>query len=61
MSDYFKSRMSEASTLRGLILFLGGLLGLDFSDGDVATILAFTQLAAGVVGMLSPDTLGAEK
>lgn len=55
MRGYLLARLAEASTLRGLILFGGGLLGLDVSDADAESITAGALALAGLAGMGLPD------
>lgn len=57
IADYLKSRLTETSTLRGLVLLSAGMLGLDLSDTDVLTVISFGQLVAGLIGVVIPDSL----
>lgn len=55
MRSYLLSRFREASTWRGLVIFIAGLLGFSLSEADALQILAAGQILAGLVGALLPD------
>lgn len=55
LAPYIKARLSEASTLRGLILLASGLLGYDLSDADATQLIAAGQILVGVFGAALPD------
>lgn len=58
MKRYFFNRLLEASTLKGAILLVGGLLGYSVADADAARYAeAVSLLLAGAVGTLLPDKL----
>lgn len=54
---YLLRRIGEASTLRGAVLFVCGLAGLDVSIDQADTIVAGALALAGVIGMALPDRL----
>lgn len=58
MGAYLKSRLLEASTLRGLILLAGGIGGIEISDSDAETLTAAVLVLAGLAGAALPDRMG---
>jgi hypothetical protein len=54
MFKYILARLSEASTIRGLILFLGAC-GLTIEPELSNQIVAATIAGSGVIGMLTGD------
>ena len=56
--DYIIARLLEASTLRGLVLLIGGLAGLDVSDTDAEQIVTGALTLAGLLGAALPDRIG---
>lgn len=55
MFHYVRKRFVEASTLRGLAIFLAGLCGYSLSDSDAVTLMAAFQILAGLIGAALPD------
>lgn len=55
LAPYLKGRLSEASTLRGLVLLASGLIGYDMSEGEAIQLIAAGQILAGVIGTALPD------
>jgi len=54
MIKYILARLSEASTIRGLILFLGAC-GLTLEPALADQIIAATIAGSGVLGMVIGD------
>lgn len=55
ITPYIKARFSEASTLRGLIVFAAGMAGYSLSDADAVQLIAAGNILAGIVGAALPD------
>lgn len=55
---YIFSRLQEASTIRGLISFIGGLLGYSFSSNTTENLVYIILGIIGLIGALIPDKLG---
>lgn len=53
---YLLQRLQEASTWRGIILFVTGALGFTVPPDMVAHIVTAGVSAAGLVGILTKDT-----
>lgn len=54
---YIFSRLQEASTIRGLISFIGGLLGYSFSSNTTENLVYIILGIIGFIGALLPDKL----
>ena len=54
MFDYILERLSEASTIRGIIMFFGGL-GLTIEPELMNQIIAVTIAGSGIIGMVFKD------
>jgi len=54
MFKYILARFSEASTVRGIIMFFGGL-GLTIEPALTDQIIAATIAGSGIIGMLFKD------
>lgn len=58
MKRYLLARLAEASTLKGMILLVGGLLGYSINDPAASQVAdAVALILAGGVGTLFPDKL----
>jgi predicted lactoylglutathione lyase len=55
MFKYILARFSEASTVRGIIMFFGGL-GLTIEPQLTDQIVAATIAGSGIIGMLFKDS-----
>lgn len=55
---YLLDRLAEGSTLRGLILLIGGLSGHSISETEVEQIVTGALTLAGLLGAALPDRLG---
>lgn len=55
MLKYILARLSEASTIRGLILFLGSASFITIDTELTEYIIAGTMALSGVVGILTSD------
>jgi hypothetical protein len=55
MLKYILARLSEASTIRGLILFLGSASFITIDTAMTEYIIAGTMALSGVVGILTSD------
>lgn len=54
MKDYFIDRFKEASTWRGIVIFLTAI-GVPIAPALADTIIAAGLGIAGLIGMLIPD------
>jgi hypothetical protein len=55
MFKYILERLSEASTVRGIIMFFGGL-GLTIEPELMNQIVAATIAGSGIIGMVFKDS-----
>lgn len=55
---YILSRFKEASTARGLIMLIFGLVGYSLSEEEVTSIITVSNILAGIIGIVVPDSLG---
>jgi len=55
MFKYILARFSEASTVRGIIMFFGGL-GLTIEPALTDQIVAATIAGSGIIGMIFSDS-----
>lgn len=55
LTRYLLDRLTEASTLRGLVIFTAGLAGAELSESDAVHLIAAGQVLAGIIGMALPD------
>jgi hypothetical protein len=55
---YTLDRLKEASTARGLIMFVFGLVGYSLSEEEVTSIITVSNILAGIIGIVIPDSLG---
>jgi energy-converting hydrogenase Eha subunit C len=55
MFSYILERLGEASTIRGIIMFFGGL-GLTIEPEMMNQIIAITIAGSGIIGMVFKDT-----
>lgn len=55
--NYLSARALEASTIRGVIMFLSGIIGFTLSPELTDNIVAFGVAASGLLGVLLPDKL----
>jgi hypothetical protein len=55
MFQYILARLSEASTVRGIIMFFGGL-GLTIEPELMNQIVAATIAGSGIIGMVFKDS-----
>lgn len=56
--QYILKRLLEASTLRGIILSVGAVIGFHFSDRQTDDIIYIVLGLVGIVGSLLPDNIG---
>ena len=59
--NYILARLQEASTLRGIIIGIAGLIGYHLSDTDAVTLIAAGNILAGLIGAALPDQLTTPK
>ena len=55
MIEYILARLGEASTIRGIIMFFGGL-GLTIEPELTNQIVAATMAGSGLIGFLLKDS-----
>jgi len=55
MFQYILARLTEASTIRGIIMFFGGL-GLTIEPALTDQIVAATIAGSGIIGMVFKDS-----
>ena len=55
---YILKRLLEASTVRGLVIFIGSIIGYHFSDTQTNDIVYIILGIAGLIGTLLPDVIG---
>ena len=55
---YILKRLLETSTVRGLVLSVGSVIGYHFSDTQTNDIVYIILGIAGLIGTLLPDSLG---
>jgi hypothetical protein len=55
MFKYILARLSEASTIRGIIMFFGGL-GLTIAPALTDQIIAATVAGSGILGIILKDS-----
>ena len=59
--NYISARIKETSTLRGIIIFIAGMVGVSLSETDVVTLIAAGNILAGLIGAALPDQLTTPK
>lgn len=55
---YILKRLTETSTLRGIVILLGSIIGYHFSGAQTDDIVYIILGIAGLVGSFFPDNLG---
>jgi hypothetical protein len=55
--NYILDRLKEASTIRGIIMAICGLLGYSLSEADAVQLIAAGNILAGIIGALMPDEI----
>jgi hypothetical protein len=55
MWNYILARLSEASTIRGILMFFGGI-GLTLQPALADQIVAATVAGSGILGILLKDS-----
>lgn len=55
--QYIIKRLLEASTLKGLILLVGSMVGYHFSDAQTNNLIYIILGVVGVIGSFLPDNL----
>lgn len=55
---YAWSRLTEVSTLRGIILSVGGMIGMTLTPEQTSSAVWVLLTIVGLVGSFAPDTLG---
>jgi hypothetical protein len=58
MLQYILARLSEASTIRGLILFIGSASFITIDTALTEYIIAGTMALSGIIGILTSDSGG---
>ncbi|PZN82524.1 MAG: hypothetical protein DM484_06270 [Candidatus Methylumidiphilus alinenensis] len=55
--NYILARLQEASTLRGIIIAIAGMVGYSLSEADAVQLIAAGNILAGIIGAALPDNL----
>jgi len=55
MFQYILARLSEASTVRGIVMFIGGL-GVTIEPDLMNQIVSATIAGSGIIGMIFKDS-----
>jgi hypothetical protein len=55
IKEYILARMREPSSLRGVVLLVGGLFGINLAETDAVTLIAAANVVSGIVGAFFPD------
>ncbi len=58
---FFKERLNEPSTWRGIILIFSGLIGMQFEESTLEAIICLCLSTVGLIGTIFPDKLGKNK
>lgn len=58
MINYILKRLTEASTIRGLILFLSSIVGISLQTQQVDYAVWIVLGAIGLIGTFLPDRIG---
>lgn len=57
LMKFVLTRLTEASTWRGLVLAVAGAVGYNLSDAKATAIIALGVAVAGAIGAFLPDKL----
>ena len=55
--NFILARLQEASTLRGIIIAIAGMVGYSLSEADAVQLIAAGNILAGIIGAALPDNL----
>jgi hypothetical protein len=55
------NRLSEASTMRGIVMFVTGALGFHLAPEVMGAVVSVGVSLAGLIGVLMPDSIKRDK
>ena len=59
--QYLLARMTEPSSIRGAVQFIGGLTEMTVSQSTENSVVGMVFILAGLIGMLTKDSYGKPK